>query len=144
MGRYTTWDQVVGRYQSAKTGIDASYANSYFVKGAEDLLDGYLASRYSVPFSPAPGVIQDLATDMAYYKLVYAEKRGEPLKKSIDERIKAILDGTIMLVSSGSLLPNASQETGIVDDRPSAFGPDDPINWTPSSSWAQEYQAERE
>lgn len=143
MGKYTSWEIVVGRYQSARTGIDAAYANSYFVTGAEAELDGYLAARYSLPMTPVPALLTDLATDMAYYKIIYADKRGEQLKKYIDARIKGILDGTLVLVSSDAPLAQTGLETSLTHDRPSSFGPDSDLCWTPSSSWAEEFQEDR-
>jgi phage gp36-like protein len=144
MSRYASWDLVVGRYPASKTAIDKTYGDSYFITGAEDEIDGYLAVRYSVPFSPVPGVVRDLTVDLAYWKLIYAEKRAKPLRDSIDARIKGIIDGTLLIVSSGAVLPQTGLETGLVNDHPSSFGPDSDLNWQPSQSWADEFQADRD
>jgi len=39
------------------------------LRDADQTIDGYLASRYAVPLSPVPGVVQRLASDIARYFL---------------------------------------------------------------------------
>lgn len=135
VGRYTSWDLVKGRYPSAQSGTAQTSVSSYYISGAEAELDGRVGKVYVTPFiAPIPGFISDLATDMAYYKMVMFQKNAQILKTSIDERIKGLIDGSIIIVASGTGL--ASGNTAwISDSYHSVFGHDDPTNWR--ADWDQ-------
>ena len=107
MGRYISWNDVVGRYPTAaqiKAAAGAENMGSYWLVHAEDEIDSRVACRYTVPFSPAPFLIQDLCIDLTYYKCTIRQKESESLWAYIKDRIDGIVDGTILLVASGSLL----------------------------------------
>lgn len=38
------------------------------IEGAEAIVDGYLGTKYSVPFSPVPPMVRDLARDISVHK----------------------------------------------------------------------------
>lgn len=139
MGRYTSMPLVTGRYPSAATKGGSTDQENYFIVGAEDELDGTLAVRYTVPMSPAPGYVIDLATDMAYLKMKPGDKE---LRKAVDARLEALRNGDVTLVVSGSVL-DQSNFAWAEANRHSSFGPDDPVNWSVDSGWIQEAQDER-
>jgi phage gp36-like protein len=43
---------------------------------AGNLLDGYLRGRYVLPLSPVPGIMTNLAVDVAVYNLYKRKKKG--------------------------------------------------------------------
>jgi hypothetical protein len=129
-GRYTSYDALKGKYPETQKSIAQSAVSSYFIANTEDELDSRVAMRYSVPFSaPIPGMIQDLATDLVYYKLTIRSDQSENLKTYIDERIKGIIDGTIVLVSSGTSLQVAANGAWISSSYSTSFGMDSDVNW---------------
>lgn len=130
MGRYTTWDLVTGRYDAAAKRGGSSEQQNYFIAGAEGEIDGYLAKRYTLPLTPAPDFLVDLATDLVFWKLSYGQKVAEPLRKSIDARLQGLRDGTITLVGSGSGALSTSNLTATENKYRSSFGHDNPINWS--------------
>jgi len=142
MGRYVKWDDVADSYPDWAKSASANSAGNLWIPRAEDEVDARLAPRYSVPFTPVPGVVRDLCIDLAYYKLVFATDKGKELKESLKERFEALLDGSMVLTVSGS--PLASETPWSThQDYPTQFGVDDPVNWLPSSVWAMDQQEAR-
>lgn len=143
MGRYIVWEDLVGKYKSVGKDFDASLANSNWIPAAEGEVDGYVGGIYSVPFTPVPYVIRDLAIDICYYKMTYTEQNQDKLYKYIQDRIEAINNRTLVLTSSGvsfEALPLVSLSTS---GFPSSFGMDDATNYRVSSSWQQQYASDR-
>ena len=126
MGRYTDLDMVKGRYPTAQKAIAQSAVSSYFIDGAEGELDARLAARYTVPFSPAPSFIRDLATDIVFYKMTIFQESSEALGKYIDSRIEGLISGTIVLPSAPTSDNNGAW---VSDSYHSKFGLDNPVNW---------------
>lgn len=144
MGRYITWPDVTGRYQDAARKAGEGAVGSYWLTTAEDEIDGYLAAKYTVPFSPAPGIVRDLCVDLTYYKMIIQQPEAEKVWEYIDYRIKGILNGTLVLTSSGSVLPQGTTAWSAAEGHHTAFGPDHEHNWHPSSSWMEDVQTERD
>lgn len=143
MGRYCAWTDVAGRYpDAAKKGNDSN-TGSYWLSHAEDLVDGYLSPKYTVPFSPVPGIVSDLAIDMTYYKMMILTEGAKNVWEFIEHRITGLLNGTILLTTSGSAL-GAGTAWSAAEGHHTSFGPDDPINWSISSNWAGDVETERE
>ena len=46
------------------------------ISRAGDLLDGFLRGRYVLPLSPVPGIMTNLAVDVAVYNLYKRKKKG--------------------------------------------------------------------
>lgn len=143
MSRYIDWEDVANSYPDWTKAVSANTVGNLWIPRAEDEVDARLAPRYSVPFTPVPGVVRDLCIDLAYYKLVFASEKGKELKESLKERFEALLDGSMVLTMSGSPLPSTDQPWSTHMDYPSQFGVDDPVNWLPSSAWAMDQQEAR-
>lgn len=150
MGRYIEWQDVVDRYQSASKEFDQNGINSFII-GAEAEVDARLALRYDVPFGlnslGIPFLVEDLAIDVAYYRMTWRLKEAETLRKSLDDRFKAIIDGRMLLTTSVGLYPPLADGGGSWGDKtsyPSAFGPDEAENYQPSLNWADDMESERD
>lgn len=136
MGRYVDWADVNERYPGVAANVPAERAAA-FVDDAESEVDARLAKKYIVPFVPgssnAPQVVRTLSIDLAYYRMIWMQENADKLKAYIDERFEALLDGTMELVSSGTSLATGDPKPWTDKDYRTAFGFDDPVNWSVSS-----------
>ena len=127
---YTTWETIVAKYPGV-----AKFANSpelalAFIPGAESEINGRLAAKYSVPFSPVPALIADLCTDLVYAKItIRDEKLSKIVMDYYERRMKGLQDGTTLLVDSTGPLVDQSNRGTIDKEYHSVFGVDDPTNW---------------
>jgi phage gp36-like protein len=140
MGRYADWSHVVARYGNAVAG-DAGDAEleAGWLAGAEDEIDARLGNWYTTPFSPVPGIVRDLVVDITYYKMTIRQGTEE-LKESINERIQAIADGSMVLGG----VERVGDFTGSgTPGRRSSFGPDAPENWSTDDDWVEAAVDER-
>jgi hypothetical protein len=100
---YTTYDKMVVIYPAIKNaGKTPTELNSAFIHRAERELDSRLAPSYTVPFTPTPPIIQDLAEQLTWVRLFRAQgnyEKADSLEESFDKRIKALLDGDAMIVT---------------------------------------------
>jgi len=87
------------------------------IADAGELIDGYLRARYSLPLTPAPGLINTLACDIAVYRL-YARRVKLTPPEGVSERYKnalKLLDliqkGEITLGDGGAQTPEASGDS---------------------------------
>ncbi len=135
---YIDWSRVVGKYPDIAPKFDASAVNSNWIPGAEGEVNGRLAIKYTVPFTPCPDMISDLVVDLTYYKMTYRQENQEALKKYIDERFKGLLDGTIAIATSGGVIPDVSNYAWASNSYHTSFGPDGPENWRVSSNWIED------
>jgi phage gp36-like protein len=81
------------------------------------LIDGYLASRYTLPLAVIPGMLELLACDIARYKL--AERPTEEMRKRFDDAIgwlEKVAAGKIGLGvdQAGQEPPEAGGAVGVV------------------------------
>ena len=143
MGRYVAWTDIAGRYPDAAKKAGDSALGSYWLEKAEYEVDAFLASKYTVPFTPAHAVIQDLCMDLTYYKLMIQQEGSDRVWKYIDYRIKALLNGTMLLTTSGAALAQGTVSWSSEEGHHTSFGPDDPVNWDISSQWIQDVEDER-
>lgn len=143
MGRYIDWADVTGRYGDFAKGPDAANAQQSFIPQAESEVDGRLAVKYSVPFSPAPVLVQDLCIDMAYYKATIRQEGSKAIGDSLERRFKAIIDGTLILTTSAGPVAATSNIAWASNSYATAFGPDSEVNWEVSSQWVQDVQDAR-
>lgn len=92
--------------------------------GAE--IDGYLASRYSLPLSNTPPVLVRVAADIARYRL-WADRASEAVRKRYEDAVrdlKAMSSGSIVIDGAVALAP-APRSTTVAQRSPAAqFGAD--------------------
>lgn len=134
MGRYANWADVTGRYKDAASIVGAEGIGSYYLGAAEDEVDGRCAALYTVPFTPTPGVVKDIVVDLTYYKMIVMRENAALLKDYINERMEAIIGGTLTLTTSGGVAPGiGSLPTvwGTHTDYHAPFNVADPITWNP-------------
>lgn len=143
MGRYITWADVTGRYTDFAKGPDATVANQWYVPQAEAEVDARLAVKYSVPFSPAPYLVQDLSIDLAYYKATIRQESSKLLKEYIDERFAALIDGTMVLTNSLGVVGATGNFAWASNSYHSSFGLDGETNWNVDSQAIYDYQSGR-
>ncbi len=82
---------------------------------ADNLIDGYLRGRYVLPLAPVPGIMVDLAVDVAVYN-IYKRRKKVKMPESIADDYKNTLKileniqkGTIEI---GSAKVSATDATG--------------------------------
>lgn len=143
MGRYIKWDDVSNAYPDWVKSVSANTVGNLWIPRAEDEVDGRLAPKYTVPFTPVPGIVRDLCIDLAYYKLAFATEKGKELGKILDARFKAILDGDLMLTTSAGQIDGGQRAWSTHQDYPTAFGVDSELNWRVSSAQAFDEQEAR-
>lgn len=143
MGRYINWADVTGRYSDFAKGPDASIAATSFIPQAEAEVDGRLAPKYTVPFSPAPYLVQDLCIDLAYYKAALGNERSKLVGESLERRFKAIIDGTLLLTTSAGTVAEDGATAWVSNSYHSSFGPDSEVNWRVDSNWINDAMDER-
>lgn len=141
--RYTNWDQLTARYPGiAKMAhVAADRVEENFIAGVESEVDARLATRYTVPFantpSAAPEYIKSLATDLTYYRAAWMtmkETQAKALWTDIMERFEGLVDGTITIVVSGSILSSVSVPWSTHGGFPNISGTDDVEDWKVSDA----------
>lgn len=106
MGRYATYSgDVTARYPRCLTDSRAAaLCESAYLLPAEFELDARLAPKFTVPFSNNNMTARDLTIDMTMLRTGIYKDRDEELRASVESRIKALLDGTmVMITTSGEV-----------------------------------------
>ena len=142
MSRYIEWDDVANSYPDWAKAASANSVGNLWIPRAEDEVDGRLAPKYVVPFTPCPGIVRDLCIDLAYFKLTFASEKGQALGKILEDRFKAILDGKLLLTTSAGQI-DSGERAFSTHQYPTEFGVDSEVNWRVSSAWAQDQQSDR-
>lgn len=110
---------------------------------ASQLIDGYLAKRYSVPFSPVPPAIITIAEDITlYYTLrsLYGEAQAQEIRRDVrdlyEDSIQYLIDirdgKQDLVATSGALLTESGSTDKIyssTENHPTFFNIDDELNW---------------
>lgn len=143
MGRYIEWDDVANSYPDWPKATSANTVGNLWIPRAEAEVDARLAPKYTVPFSPVPDIVRDLAIDLAYYKLVFASDKGKALWESLKERFESILDGSMLLTTSAGAISTGDRAWSTHQNYPTQFGVDSDVNWQVSSAWAEDQQEAR-
>lgn len=148
MGRYIDWSDVANRYADVARISGAEAVGSSWLSYAEAELDARLGTLYTVPFSPAPPLVRDLAIDMTYYRMTMRQKGSDLIKEFIDERLNGLIGGTITLTdSSGSVIDPSGEGLAWNEQNKAGyhtvFGPDNELKWIPSSAYIEDVEAER-
>lgn len=143
---YMTWAQLAAKYESAAKWANSDELASSYISQAQATINGALAAKYTVPFSPVPPMIQDLCVDLVYFMLAINKEadQAKAVKAWYDERIEQLQDGSLKLVQAdGTVLPDQSNYASISDDHHSVFGPDSPVNWQPDTDALQDAEDAR-
>lgn len=134
MGRYCDWGDVVGRYPEVGTVGDAVKIGSSYIVYAEGYVDASLRSHYTTPFSGTILLVKDLAIDMAYYMAAGRKlKEANAIWGNFHSKVRKIKRGELSLVyEDGTVLEQSVQPAvyTTAGSYHSAFGMDDPIEWS--------------
>lgn len=142
---YFTYDDITLKYRKIPEDFTSDAVGSYWAPAASSRIDAVLATRYTVPFSPVPFVIRDLAVDMAYWGMTYRELNQELLKKDIDARLAAISSGTLTLTDpvTGASLQTSTRVTLTTSGYRSSFGMDRPEDFSIDRNWQSDFRNSR-
>lgn len=144
MGRYISWNDVAGRYQDIARIAGAEGVGSYWLNAAEAEVDARLALRYTTPFTPtAPELVKDLCIDVCYAKMTIRQKGTEIIREDIERRFAMLIDGTMILPGSYDTASTLAWSEQARTGYHTAFGPDNELNWVPSSSWIADVEVTR-
>lgn len=143
MGRYINWADVTARYVDFAKGFDATNADAAIVPHAEAEVDGRLAAKYTVPFTPAPYLVKDLCVDLAYYKATIKMESSKAILDSLEARFKAINDGTLVLTTSDGLVASATGGGWAANSYHSSTGMDSEVLWQVDTQSIQDLQTRR-
>lgn len=111
---YATADDVIGRYKPLTTMIGPGTLDvttvdiaSLYIKDAESIVNGYLASKYSVPLT-VEALVTDLTSDIAIYRLC-----SDKLPRMPDYMEKRYTNAVSMLemIRDGKMFLTASSQT---------------------------------
>lgn len=117
---YCTVGDVLTNYPpigSATTITSAQIAEA--IGAVQARVDGKLARRYAVPFSPAPPLIQAITCDLSVYRLhrrLFTQqsqnKSDWPDRwKETEDQLCGLADGTILLTTGSGTVIEATGET---------------------------------
>lgn len=73
------------------------------IAAADEIINGYMRGRYTVPLSPAPGLICGISVDITVFKLYerrFATEMPDSIQKRYDNAIKLLREiqaGTVVL-----------------------------------------------
>lgn len=125
---YTSWNDLKVLFpQLSTTSLTAAQAHGIFVAKAEGIINGRLAKKYSVPFSPAPQQIKSMAQDLSFYYIgrrfftQHAKKDDNDwlvsYRDDTMEELKAIMEGNAVIVdNSGSVIGVRTDQEQIWSD----------------------------
>jgi phage gp36-like protein len=132
---YIDWSDLSNRYPDVPKIVGAGEANTYAIADAEAYINARLAPKYTTPFTPCPQEVKTLCADYAYWRLAWRQKGVDIIGKSIEDRLTAILNGTMLLTTSGAAIAAGGDAAWVDTDYHTSFGPDSEVNWTVDSSW---------
>lgn len=141
---YFTWEQLCAKYKKMAQDFDATAVNSFWAPTISSELDSMLAKgALTVPFTPTPLSITNLAIDLCYWEMTYKEEDQSQLKDWIDERITGIVNGTIILVGVDGTVQANPQVFLTTSGTNTSFGMDNPVNFAVDSSWQRSFMDQR-
>jgi phage gp36-like protein len=86
------------------------------IADADEEIDGYCGGRYTVPFSPVPGIVRKASVDIAVYNL-YSRRKGAPEDRvtRYNNTIRLLKDVSRGVVTLGADAPSATNTEHGVD-----------------------------
>jgi phage gp36-like protein len=143
MGRYIAWNDLTDRYPDASRIAGAELVHSAWLYGVEAEVDARLGSRYVVPFvTPTPELVRDVCTDLLYCRMTARQEGSAVIYERVMDLLKGLVAGTISLPGGTEVAGGANYAFASNSYR-SAFGPDDPLNWSRSQSELDASESER-
>lgn len=142
MGRYIDWQHLTNRYPDAAKMAGAETVHSGWLFGVEAEVDARLSIRYTVPFSPAPDLVKDLCVDLLYARMTARQEGSEVIYERVMGLFKEIIAGTIVLPGVDPVGGNG--RTFASNSYRTAFGTDDPANWSRSAAELTDQAFERQ
>lgn len=134
---YCTLDDILAMMDEAEvirytddddTGAINTDVTDKAIAGAGALIDSHLAVRYSVPVSPVPDILLDLAVDIAVYKI--SSRRGqspEEIRKKYEDAIKyleKVAAGKIVLPGASAAPTGSGSDAVAITTSPRIFSRD--------------------
>ena len=115
MGNYVNYEELILRYPALKDFAkqQPSAVESYLIVFAEAEIDGRLGAGFATPFSESLPVVKDLVFDLCWVKIMFThqKKQADEMMHSVNSRIGALLDGSMILYdSSGDALNSTGAE----------------------------------
>lgn len=113
---YTSWQELKLLFPLlSTTSLTSAQVHGTFVAKAEGIINGRLAKKYTVPFSPAPQQVKSMAQDLSFYYIMrrfftqHAKKDDnewlENYKTDVMDELIAINEGAAVIVdNSGSII----------------------------------------
>ena len=112
MGTYTDETKVRNLYPKLDDVTNLSDKQiEFYVTQAENIINGKISQRYTLPFSSTPPLIESIATEFSLIKLLDRFFTAERVSKNdwrnvrkedIDKLLEGIMDGSITLVDSAN------------------------------------------
>ncbi len=104
---------VIGYTDDAGANTVDETRTTQAIDGAGALIDAYLAKRYTVPLAPVPGMIRELAVDIAIYKICSRRDQApEGRRKKYEDAIRLLEK----IAEGKAMVPGAAQSTGKSSD----------------------------
>jgi hypothetical protein len=104
----TSWQDVTIVYPELATLKDATSPErqASIIERAEAEVHGRLSVNFSTPFSSTNLTAKSLMIDMVYIQNVLSKQpvKGKTIKDYVDERIKALCNGTAQMVTVGGTI----------------------------------------
>lgn len=120
--------EIIRYTDDTDTGLVNTDVTDKAILGAGALIDSHLAVRYTVPVSPVPDIVVELAVDIAIYKI--CSRRGqspEEIRKKYEDAIKyleKVASGKIVLSGAAAAPSGAGSDAVTITTSPRIFSRD--------------------
>lgn len=107
-----TEDQLIGLTDDADAGSVDDAIVTEMIARADEIINGYCAQRYTVPFSETPGIVKTISIDIALYNL-YSRRSHimtEERKNRFENAMKLLKDIEAGRVSLGVPAPTENPD----------------------------------
>ena len=107
-----TENQLIQLTDDADAGVVDTAVVDDAIAAADDVIDGYCAQRYTVPFSPTPGIINKISVDLAIYNLYSRRAHAIPelRKERYEQALKMLREIEAGKISLGVPAPTENPD----------------------------------
>jgi len=121
-------EEIIRFTDDADAGVVNTSVTDKAIAGADALIDSHIGTRYTVPVSPVPDIIVDLASDIAIYK-IYSRRSGAPdeIRQKYDDAVKyleKVAAGKIIIPDATSAPTSSSNDAVIITSSDKIFSRD--------------------